>query len=212
MSSALERACEVLGGSLQSVWSSLATRPLQGRAGADGLTRRVLFTSPHHGDGTTTLAACSAVGLTRNQRQRVALIEANPYRPSLARYLGLTPEHDFAAVLREEAAGDQVLQESSEPGLSLLAGGTLKTSERIDWTGPNVRLLLENTLRVYPLALIDAPPLLDRPAGRMLLGFADLAVLVVRAGVTRKDDVRRAARILADAGVPLVGVVLNRSS
>lgn len=210
MSSALERACKALGGSIESVWSTLATRPIPGRPGHDGATRRLLFTSPHHGDGTTTLAACSAFGLCRNQRQRVALVEANPYRPGLARYLGLSPQHDFAAVLRAEAPGDQVLEESAEPGLSVVAGGTLEASERCDWHGPNVRMLLEDALREVPIVLIDAPPLLDRPAGRMLLDFCDLAVLVVRAGVTRKDDVRLAVQVMRDAGVPLAGVVLNR--
>src|SRR5206468_11799053 len=141
------------------------------------------FASPRHGDGTTTLAACTAVALCQNLRARVALVEANPFSPGLAACAECPPEPGFAQVLRAEAAGDQVLRESSEAGLSLLPGGSLGATESVDWRGPNVRLLLEDALRAYPFALVDAPPLLDRPLSRLLLEYADLAVLVVRGGV-----------------------------
>jgi Mrp family chromosome partitioning ATPase len=204
MSAALVRAFAALEQPVQAVWSALASR-----RGSDS-QRRVLFTSPRHGDGTTTLAACSALGLCRNLRTEVALVEANPFRPALAAYTDAPATPGFAEVLRGEEDGAPALRESFEPGLSVLPGGALRASEPLDWRGQDARRLLEEGLRAFPFALIDAPPLLDRPVGRLLFEFADLVVLVVRAGSTTKTDARAALQILRDSGVPLAGVILNR--
>lgn len=210
MSTALAVAIAALEGSVQSIWPVLASGPLASGPGAEVASRRILFTSPRHGAGTTTLAACTAVALRQNLRARVALVEANPFQPALAAYAGIPPAPGFADVMREKAAGDRVLRESAETGLSLVPGGSLDASGPIDWRGANTRLLFEDELRKFPFALIDAPPLLDRPAARLLLGFSDLTVLVVRAGVSSKDDTRLAAQVLRDSGVPFLGVILNR--
>ncbi|NOT30569.1 MAG: hypothetical protein HOP15_09005 [Planctomycetes bacterium] len=190
---------------MQSICAALASRRKDGQAPG-----RVLFASPRHGDGTTTVAACTAVALHRNLRTPVALVEANPFSPALSAYAGCPPTPGFAEVLREEAAGDQVLRESLVLGLSLLPAGSLRAAELVDWRGQQARLLLEDGLRAFSFALIDVPPLLDRPVGRLLFEFGDLAVLVVRAGVTTKPDARAALRVLEESGVPLAGVVLNR--
>jgi Mrp family chromosome partitioning ATPase len=205
MTTPLERACGALERSVQSIWSTLASR----RADGDG-PRRILFASPRHRSGTTTLAGCTAMALCRNLRTQVALIEANPFSPALASYASCASAPGFAEVLREEAPGDEVLQEAFDPPLSLVPAGLVQSTESVDWRGPNVRLLLEEQLSDFPFAFIDAPPLLDRPVGRLLLEFADLAVLIVRAGVTTRSDLSAAQKILQDSGVPTAGVVLNR--
>jgi len=200
----LLRASAALELTVQSIWTTIANLP-------GPRPRRVLFTAPRQGEGTTTIAACTAIALCRNLRTRVALLEANPFRPALAAYAACDPTPGLAEVLRTEIAGDEALRGSFEAGLSLLPAGTLKPREPIDWGGPNVRRLLENGLRDFPYAIIDAPPLLDRPVGRILFKYCDHAVLVVRAGVTTKPDTREALQIIRDAGVSLAGTVLNRA-
>jgi polysaccharide biosynthesis transport protein len=194
---------------VQSIWTALA-----GLRTDEETPLRVLFASPRHGDGTTTLAACTALSLCRNLRTRVALVEANPFTPALAAYAGCAPAPGFADVLRngpgQRDGNGGALSASFEPGLSLMPGGTLAATEPVDWRGPSVRELLDEELASFPFALLDAPPLLDRPAGRLLLASADFAVLVVRAGVTSKADARAAQQILEASDVPLAGVVLNR--
>lgn len=204
-SKALARASTVLELPVQSVWTTLANHPREKDA-----PLRVLFASPRHGSGTTLLTTCAAMALCRNLHARVALVEANPFSPSLAALVGCPPRPGFAEVLRDQTEATGAPKESSESRLSLLPGSTLAPAEQVDWRGPNVRLLLEEELRAFSFALIDAPPLLDRPVGRLLLGSCDLAVLVLRAGVTTKADARAALEALRASGVPVAGVVLNR--
>lgn len=204
MSAPLLQACAALELSVQALAAALASRR------RDESPLRVLFASPRHGDGTTTLAACTALALCRHLHARVALVEANPFAPALAAYAGCAPAPGFAEVLRGEPADGGRLRASFEPGLSLLPAGTLGATEAVDWRGARVRELLEVELRSFPFALIDAPPLLDRPTGRLLLGSCDLAVLVVRAGTTTRADARAAQQILESSGAAPAGVILNR--
>lgn len=204
MSADLERASAALEQPIQAIAAALATRPKEGES-----ARRVLFASPRHGDGTTTVAACTAVALGMNLRIPVVLVEANPFRPALAAYAGCAPTPGFVDALHADPAHAPVLRECFVPGVSLLPAGQA-TSEPLAWRGTAARVLFGERLQGFPFALIDAPPLLDRPVGRLLLEFADLVVLVVRAGATTKSDARAAARVLAEAGVPVAGVVLNQ--
>lgn len=208
MSAPLAQACAALELSVQAIAAALTSRR------KDETPLRVLFASPRHGDGTTTLAACTALALCRHLHTRVALVEANPFAPALAAYAGCAPAPGFADLLRGEPGDGVRLRASFESGLSLLPAGTLGAAlgatEGVDWRGAHVRELLEVELRGFPFALIDAPPLLDRPTGRLLLGSCDLAVLVVRAGVTTKADARAAQQVLEGSGVPPAGVILNR--
>ena len=205
MTPALERASIVLELPVQSIWSALANKRVDGEQ-----PRRILFSSPHHKDGTTLLTACTALALCRNTRSRVALVEANPYSPTLAAYAECDPTPGFAEVLREEIAGNEALSPSYQPGLDLLPAGRVSPTEPVDWQGPNVHRLLAQEFENYAFTFIDAPPLLDRPASRLLFEYADLVVLVVRAGLTTKSDALMTHQILKDTGVPVAGMVVNR--
>lgn len=205
-SKAFARAARVLELPVQAVWTRLANHPRE-----SGAPLRVGFASPRHGGGTTLLTTCTAMALCRNLGARVALVEANPFRPALAGLVGCPARPGFAEVLRDQTQAAGAPKASSESRLSLLPGSTLEPAEQVDWRGPNVRLLLEEELAAFSFALIDAPPLLDRPVGRLLFGSCDLAVLVLRAGVTTKADAREALEALRASGVPLAGVVLNRA-
>jgi Mrp family chromosome partitioning ATPase len=202
--SPLERACAALEVPILSICAALAHRK-----GEVSSARRVLFASPRHGDGTTTVAACTALALCRTLGATVALVEANPFHATLASFAGCTSVPGFVDVLRGNVSIARALQQSLVPGLSMLPAGTLRAEAPLDWRAARERLLEGESLSSVAFTLFDAPPLLDRPVGRLLLELADAAVLVVRAGTT-KDDARAAFQILTGSGVASVAVVLNR--
>ncbi len=58
--------------------------------------------------------------------------------------------------------------------------------------------------------IIDAPPLIDHPESRILLEYVDGVVLVLRARSSESDAAQKTLRFLEEAGVPVLGSVLNR--
>ena len=72
------------------------------------------------------------------------------------------------------------------------------------------RRLFADELRSFSFVIVDAPPLLDRPVGRLLLPSCDVAALVIRAGSTTRADARAATGVLHDSGVATLGAIANR--
>ena len=63
--------------------------------------------------------------------------------------------------------------------------------------------------RRFDYVIVDAPPLLPVTDGAILARMTDGALLVVRAGTTRTDQLRQAATALASVEARVLGAVLN---
>jgi protein-tyrosine kinase len=189
---------------VETLWTSL----VQGSA-AGGL-ERILFASANPGEGTTTIASCAAIGLARDLRQTVALLEANYHRPRLAQYFELPPTPGFADVLRRAAPIEHAQRAPAVPGLALFPAGIAAEISPGELGGDVAAHAMAHVSSAGRFLLIDAPPLLVHAEARLLARFVDVAVLVVRAGETTRSDAEKAKRVLESSGVAILGVVVNR--
>jgi Mrp family chromosome partitioning ATPase len=88
--------------------------------------------------------------------------------------------------------------------------GVEKTKERV-FRAPEFAEWLESQAAAYDYVVLDAPPLREFADGILLGRLSDGVVIVVQAEVTEKNELARAREQLEGAGVPLLGVVLNRT-
>jgi acetyl/propionyl-CoA carboxylase alpha subunit len=72
-----------------------------------------------------------------------------------------------------------------------------------------MRHLLTSLANHYDLVIIDAPPLLPVTDAAVLAAAADGAILVIRHGKTRREEVERAFQALASVNAKVLGTVLN---
>ncbi len=190
---------------LDALWSDLA------HASRDNRRERILFISPEHGAGTTTLATATALGLARNLGEEVALIEANCYTPAMAGYLGLPPSPGITDVLASGASHHRAVRNSQVKGLYALTAGSIVQRSSGELATPNARELLERATRGTRFTVIDAPPILPHPAdARHLLQYASKVVLVLQARHTSKAGAKHAIRVIEESEAQLAGVILNR--
>jgi len=171
---------------------------------------RILFTSPDHASGTTTLACCTALGLARNSGDRVALIETNFHSPAMASYLGLSVTPGLTDYFDGNATSEQVVRNSQVSNLDVLTAGTPRPPRRGELVGPTAREFFERFVPGHRYIVMDAPPVIARPQSRFQLEFADWVVLVLRARATRKSAAKRAIDLIHEMGVPLLGAIVNR--
>jgi Mrp family chromosome partitioning ATPase len=75
-----------------------------------------------------------------------------------------------------------------------------------------MRAIVAELAQHFDIVLIDSPPVLPVADALILSGYADGVVLVTAAGQTRRVELRRTTEKLAQAGAPVVGVVLNKAS
>lgn len=202
----IDRALRRLGAEREGLWSSLSLLKPRG----DGPSS-VAFGSPRRGAGTTVIAAAAALGLARNLRVEVTLVEADLREPSSAGYLGLAAGPGLSEVLLGEAEVDTALR--SVPGcpwLRVLHAGKARESAPGEFATSEARAVLTRLLGRGRYVIWDCPPLLDHPESRVLLEYVDALVCVLRSRATLTRDARRALEMVEQAGVPVLGAVVNR--
>jgi Mrp family chromosome partitioning ATPase len=171
---------------------------------------RVMFVSPEQGDGTTTLATCTALMLVRHFRRDVALLEANLYHPAMANYLGMVPGPGLLDVVGGSTDQIDAVRPSSVEGLHVLTAGGRHRPDAGALAGEPLQSMIARISREHPYTIIDAPPVLEHPDTCLLLEHVDEVLLVVRAGSTQTRRAKVAVQIIENAGVKVGGVLLNR--
>ncbi len=190
---------------LELLWANLV-----GVEGRDSDKVRILFTGPAHGSGTTTIVCSTGLGLARNLSDGVALVETNFYSPAMAGYLGLQAAPGITDVLDGKAQPEQAIQNSKVPGLYVLSAGTPRLPKQGELVSVGAQELFRRAIQGRRYVLIDAPPILERPQTRLQLELADWIVLVLRARSTKKSEAKRALTVIEEAGIPVLGVIMNR--
>jgi polysaccharide biosynthesis transport protein len=173
-----------------------------------GKGRCVLITSAIGGEGKTTLAAqlaarCGNAGIS------TLLIDADLRRAALSPLLDVPEGPGLSDVLKEEATTDEVVIPVQGGTFYLLpAGNPIQDTSRI-FQNRNLGLLLTRLRQLYDLIIIDSPPVLPVPDALILGRWADGAVLAARYDISRFPQVERARRQLDNAGIAIMGTVIN---
>jgi non-specific protein-tyrosine kinase len=175
---------------------------------ADRATKVVVVTSCVPEEGKSTTACNLAISLSEAGK-RVLLIDGDLRRPRAARYLGLPSGAGLTSVLVGQAELDDVVQSWNNNTFDVLASGPVAPNPSKLVGSQHMRQLLDRLRERYDMVLIDAPPVLPVADAVMLASAADGAVLVVRHGKTRRDQLVKAAATLRRAEVDVLGAVLN---
>jgi Mrp family chromosome partitioning ATPase len=146
--------------------------------------------------------------LAENPSAKILLIDANTRRPGLSLYFGLPSGGGLPQILNGAPAGE-FLHPVERGNLHVLPVAMDEAgSHRLPQSA--LRQFLGDVGPHYDYVIFDAPPILESPETLVLGGVVDTSLVVVRAGTTKGGVVGRAMDTLAKAGVPALGVVLNR--
>ncbi|MEZ5973274.1 MAG: CpsD/CapB family tyrosine-protein kinase [Planctomycetota bacterium] len=203
--SPLQQAIEAVQPLAEDLWTKVAA------AHPRNEVSRILFTSAERGAGTTVLTACCAMGLARNLRQETTVVECNLMRPALSTYLGLPGMPGLSDLLVGRAQmSESRFQVPGTPSLYGLPAGSARPAVPGEFADERARSLMAAITKMGRHVLFDAPPITEHSEVLSLLTYVDSVVLVVRAGSTKKAAIQKAAGLIQESGVPLLGTVLNR--
>ena len=203
--SPLQQAVEAVQPLAEELWASLAG--VKGRT----QTTRILFTSAESGAGTSVITAACGMGLARNLRQEVTVVEAHLARPALATYLGIpgVPGLSDMLVGRAQLASSRY-QVPGCPSLYGLPAGSARPAVAGEFADERARELFDSIASQGRFVLFDTPAIVEHSEVLALLPLVDAVVLVLRARSTSKAQARKAVRLIEEAGGNLMGSVLNR--
>jgi succinoglycan biosynthesis transport protein ExoP len=172
---------------------------------------RILFTSTQAESGTTLMTAATALGLARNLRRDVRVVETRFERPGMADYFEIPRGPGLSDVLDHRATLDQSLQRlASCPDLGIIPAGSPRAVIPGEFATGEVCDLLGSISGGADFTLFDAAPIQSDVETRMLLEHVDGVVFVVRARSAHTKALRESADIVERAGLPVFGCVLNR--
>jgi len=174
-----------------------------------GNPARILFTAAEPGPGVALLAAAAAIGLAKSQRTPTCVVEADLGRPELSAWLDL-PERGLSELLERRAElGACIQQPAGCPGLRVLPAGRTRDALEGEFGSKPMQALLDELAAGSRHLFLAAPSVVTSEEARRLLPRVDGAILVLRAGITRKGDAARAVELLRLARVPVLGSILR---
>jgi capsular exopolysaccharide synthesis family protein len=171
--------------------------------------RSIAITSAVPGEGKSTTATNLAITLA-NAGVQVCLIEGDLRRPKVATYLGIEGAVGLTDVLVGTFGLDDAIQLWGTQGeLKVLASGPLPPNPAELLASHAMSETLRELERRFDLVIIDCPPTLPVTDGALLANAADGALIVIRHGRTRRDQVLRAVESLRAASVHVFGVAMT---
>ncbi len=171
--------------------------------------KTIAVTSANAGEGKSTcsvnLATVTAMSLGRS----VLLVDCDLRRPKIHWTLGLQPQAGLAEVLLNQATVDEAISKLDGINLDVLPVRHIPSNPSELLASPEMRRVIEEVARRYDRVILDTPACLGLPDAKSISELCDGLLMVVRAGVTPKEDVQAALDILDRRRV--VGLVLNGS-
>lgn len=174
----------------------------------DRAIRVLVVSSAVQGEGKSTAAANLAVTLAQGG-QRTLLVDCDLRKPSQHALWGVPNEQGLTTMLLETAARDRPpLQPTALESLSLLTSGPLPSNPADVIGSRRMEEVIAALREQADYIVFDAPPVLAVTDAALLALKTDGLLLILRAGVSRRDQTARAKQELERVNVPLIGAVL----
>lgn len=178
---------------------------------AAGLDKRVIgVTSSVPGEGKSFCTVNLAAELAQSGR-RVAVLECDMRRPTLAGYFGIDPRarHGLSTYLAGESTFDEARSTTNIAGLDVLCCGPLPQNPTRLIESPKLAELMQQLRDEYDYVLVDIPPLGYVSEFLVLLQYLDAKIYVVRQNYTDRALVGQIAEMHRDHQVKQLYLVIN---
>lgn len=170
-------------------------------------TRLFAVTSAGPDEGKSTCAANLAAVLAMSGK-RVLLVDADLRQPTQHRLFHLGKVQGLSQLL-VGACSDEAIQESGIDRLDVVAGGPLPPNPAELLEQPAFAASVSRWTERYDHVIVDTPPLLVVTDPMVVARRVNRVVLVARAAATRDRSLQRAATLLREGQVEILGTVLN---
>ena len=170
--------------------------------------RIIMVASAVAGEGKTLTASNLALTFSESYQKRVLLIDADLRRPSLHTVFRLDTALGLGDGLLSPGETKMLVRQVS-PRLAVLPAGRPSSDPMAGLTSERMRRLLEEAKQSFDWVILDTPPVMLLPDSHLLASMVEGAVLVVRAGSTPHEMVKRSADAIGRSRI--LGVVLNRA-
>jgi capsular exopolysaccharide synthesis family protein len=175
---------------------------------ADRPLKTIVVSSANPREGKTTCVIY--LGTTMAQSgQRVLLIDTDMRKPRLHSLTGGSRAVGLSNLILGDRDYDEVIKTTDVPNLFVLPCGPLPPNPAELLMGHRFEKILAELNGRFDRVILDSPPLQPVTDAVLLSKLTDGVILVVQAGKTLREDIRRSANKIRGVGGAIFGVIVN---
>ena len=179
----------------------------------EGKIKSILITSPTPDEGKTLTAANLAITCAQSG-VRTLLVDLDMRRPRLHRIFSGEREGGVSELITADSDDidnllGEALRETSVEDLYLITSGIKPPNPIRLLQSKRMEELMDKLKSRFDLLIFDTPPLLSVSDAAVISRYADIALLVIEAGGTKRDLAQQAVERLKNVGTDIFGVILN---
>ena len=170
----------------------------------------LMVTSSVPGEGKTLTAINLAFTFAREFKQTVLLVDCDLRQQKIHEYLGYSSEKGLIDYLLDDTPVADLITWPGMEKLTLISGGRTAIGSSELLGSPRMKDLVEDMKNRYPdrFIIFDVPPVLSAADALAFAPMIDHILVVVRAGSTSIQDVRKTLQLLPKEKI--MGLVLNK--
>lgn len=180
-------------------------------AAGDRAPDSYVVTSAGQGEGKSATVSNLAV-LTSRAGKRVAVVDADLRKPSLALYFNAdTRRPGLAEVLAGKAALNEVLQPIAGERITVLTSGGQVSNPSELLGSQAMEDVLEELRNSFDLVIVDSPPVLAVTDALLVGKHTEGMIVVARMRSTTRSALRRSLEAVERVHARLLGIIVNAS-
>lgn len=195
--------------SLAEAYRHLRTSILLSTAGR--APKSLLVSSSLPSEGKSTIATNTAISLAQTGA-RVLIIDADMRRPRLHSIFNIENGNGLSTLLASELTDNEItnsLKQDEKTKLFIMTSGPIPPNPAELIGSEQMVSLLRILQNRFTHIVIDSPPIASFTDGVLIASMVDGVILVVHAGRSSRQVVRRSRQMLQEIGAKIFGVVLN---
>ncbi len=175
-------------------------------------SRVVMFTSAIKGEGKTAICTLLARILALNERERVLIVDCSINNPSIHELFGVTQEVGIIDYLSGETEFEKVVKSPESGFLDIVTIGEVKGGDITQplFNSERMNRFIKEASEKYDYVLIDTSAILEAAETSIISSFADGSVMIIQAGKTKREVIKRSMLMVEKLGGKFIGTVLNR--
>jgi capsular exopolysaccharide synthesis family protein len=176
---------------------------------SNGSLKTIMVTSSTVEEGKSLVSSFLALTIAEASHQKVLLLDTDLRRPMINVFFKLPLENGFADLLEKKGKIPEMLKVTAVPELKVITAGRLKGSPTAALNPTHLHEIFEELKFYFDFIIVDSPPVIPVSDPLMIAGDVDGALLVLRAGSTPREVVKRALNLLQNSRIKVLGAVLN---
>ena len=173
----------------------------------DNKYQTLVVTSANPGEGKTTVAGNLALVLAQGE-SKVLLVDCDMRRPSIHKLFKISNTYGISDLLVGNKKLESVANKYND-NLSIVPAGKIPPNPAEMLASKAMTAFLEEMKNYFDYIVLDTPPLQAVTDAQVLSTKVDGSLIVVRAGVTKKEAINNAVSIIKKVKGNIIGTVLN---